>query len=225
MKKIVSLFFVIAAVSNLYSQSLEEIVRRQAQALKEDNYNNIQTLKITGSINQMGMALGMTNYYKAPDKSKVVISFSGQEIIQVFDGTKGYMINPMAGNTPQELPADQADNLKNNSSYKSPLTRYLAEKKLTLEGTENVNDKPAFKIKAVDGANTIYFFIDKSTWLPVRTSLVSGGMTVDTYQEWAEIKGLMLPKTSKTKSGVMEIIMTIENAEVNIPLEESFFKI
>ena len=38
---------------------------------------------------------------------------------------------------------------------------YFKDGKLTLEGQENVNDKPAFKLKANVGTNPIYMFVDK----------------------------------------------------------------
>jgi len=208
------------------AQTLEEIVNKQSQALKENKYNEIQTLKITGSMSQSGLTMTMTTYYKAPDKSRVVISFNGQDIIQLYDGNKGYLINPMTGNNnPQELPAEQAANMKNNSTFKSPLSRYFHEKKLTLEGTENLDDKPAFKIKVVDGGNTFYYYIDKSTWLPVKITAVSQGINIDTYQEWAEMSGVILPKVTRTSAGNIEIVINLEKAEVNIPLDDSLFKI
>ncbi len=220
---IITLFFL--CFTGIYAQSLAEIVSNQSKALKEDLYDDLKTLKITGNISQMGMSMGITIYYKEPDKSRVVISFNGQEIVQFFDGLKAYVINPMAGNTPQELPADQASNLKNNSSFRSPLSRYLKENKLTLEGKENVNNKPAFKIKVNEGGNTLYFFIDQDTWLPVKTTVMQGGINVETFQEWGEVDGLILPKVSKTKAGNMEIVINIEKAEKNIPLEDSLFKL
>ncbi|HCI54699.1 MAG TPA: hypothetical protein DFI01_02105 [Bacteroidales bacterium] len=227
MKKKVLTFLILTTCSLIgNAQTLEEIIKKQSQALKENKYDEIQTLKITGSMSQSGMTLTMTTFYKAPDKSRVVISFNGQDIIQFYDGNKGYIINPMTGNNnPQELPAEQAASMKNNSTFKSPLSRYLQEKKLTLEGTENLNNKPAFKIKAVDGGNTFYYYIDKSTWLPVKITAVSQGINIDTYQEWAEINGIIIPKVTRTTAGNIEIIINLEKVEVNIPLEDSLFKI
>jgi outer membrane lipoprotein-sorting protein len=177
-------------------------------------------------MSQMGMDLILNIYYKTPNKSKTVISFNGQEIIQVFDGEKGYMINPMMGSTePQELPVEQAESMKKQSQFKSPLSGYFAEGKLTLEGNENVKDKPAFKIKVNDPANTIYMFIDKATYMPVKTTATTGGVNVDTFMEWGEISGIMLPKVTTISAQGMEMVMYIESAEVNIPLEDSFFKV
>ena len=41
----------------------------------------------------------MTMWMKNPNKIKTVTSINGQEMIQVFDGVKGYTVNPMTGST------------------------------------------------------------------------------------------------------------------------------
>ena len=44
---------------------------------------------------------------------------------------------------------------------------------LPLNGEENVNDKPAYKLKAtIDGGTVIDLFIDKSSYLLVKTATV-----------------------------------------------------
>ncbi len=226
MKKLIfSMLTALLAVA-LNAQSLEEIVTKQSQALKEDKYNNVNTLKVTGKMSQMGMDLTMTTWYKAPNKIRLVLSVSGMEITQVFDGEKGYMINPMSGSDePQELPASQTESMKNNSSFKSPLSQYFKDGKLTLEGTENIKDKPAFKIKAIDGENIYYIFVDKTSYLPVKMSVTTSGITVDSYQEWSEMNGLMLPTKTTSQTEGMEFVMTLDNVEVNVPIEDTFFKV
>ncbi|MFN8239641.1 MAG: hypothetical protein U0X39_02690 [Bacteroidales bacterium] len=226
MKKFLVVFLTFAAIVSSSAQTLEEIVKKQSQALKESQYDNIKSLKITGKISQMGMDLTMNMYYKAPNLSKNVISFNGQEIVQVFDGEKAYMINPMTGSSdPQELPASQSENLRNNSSFKSPLGKYLKDGKLTLEGSEDVKGKAAFKIKAVDGENTYYMFVDKATYMLTKMNIVSSGMSIDTFMEWGDVNGLMLPKKTTTSASGMEILMIIDSAEINPSLEDSFFKV
>jgi len=226
MKKVILVLTAILAFVTINAQSLEEIVKKQSQALKEDKIANIKTMKITGKMSQMGMDLIMTIYFKAPNMVKIVMSFNGSDIIQVFDGTKAYMINPMTGSSdPQELPADQSDKLKNNETFRSPIARYFKEGKLTLEGEETVKDKPAYKIKAVDGANTFYCFIDKSSFLPVRMSTSVNGINIDSYAEWTDMNGIMLPKTTTTQASGMEFVMTFDNVELDVPIDDSFFKV
>jgi outer membrane lipoprotein-sorting protein len=226
MKKLIFILTGLFAFIIINAQSLEEIVKKQAKACGEEKFDNIKTLMITGKVSQMGMDISMVSYYKAPNKSKVVMTVNGAEIVQVFDGEKAYMINPMTGsNNPQEMSSDQANALKNNSSFKSPVSRYFKEGKLTLTGNDNVNSKPAFKLKAVDGAVSYDFYIDKGSFLPVKITTNTSGMSFDQDIEYGEISGLMLPKVSTTKTSGMEIKMTLDKADINIPIDDSVFKV
>ena len=104
---------------------------------------------------------------------------------------------------------------------------------LSLEPEEKVNDKPAYKIKeSLDGGNYIYHFIDKVTFLPLKlTANVSQqGQTfiVDSYlSDFTETNGILVPmKTTQSISSMgMEMVTTIEKIEVNIPMEDSIFKL
>ena len=66
------------------------------------------TVYMEGKVSQMGTEMPMIISVKKPDKVKVVITYSGMDIITTFDGEKGYMVNPLAGMTePVEIPAEQ----------------------------------------------------------------------------------------------------------------------
>ena len=73
-------------------------------------------------------------------------------------------------------------------------------------------------------------YIDKSTFLLLKTvaDLNQGGMavTVESFPtDYTETSGIFLPmKTTTTASG-MEIVTTFTKVEVDIPIEDSVFKI
>ena len=80
--------------------------------------SNVTTIKITGKMSAMGMEMPMEMLMKNPDKIKVIYSFNGQEMVSVFDGEKGYMINPMMGSSdPVELTGDQLKQVQNNNVF------------------------------------------------------------------------------------------------------------
>lgn len=217
---------------NLNSQSLDEIVKKYSAAMKSDKLASVTSIKITGKMSAMGMSLPMEMYMKNPNKIRVVYSFNGQEMISVFDGEKGYSMNPMTGgNTPVELTGDQLEQVKNSSAYKNELLTYFKEGKVTLEGEEQVNGKPAFKLKANVGTTPAYMFIDKGTYLIVKTSAtvqqMGQTMNVDTYMtDYFETEGVVMPrKTTAMTSGIEAGGITIDKVEVNIPIEDSAFKL
>jgi hypothetical protein len=169
---------------------------------------------------------------KNPDKLKQVMSFNGQEIITAIDGTKGYTINPMSGSTsPTEIPLSQVEQSKNSLIYYNYLDAYLKKGKLTLEGTENVSDKPAFKLKInMEGGTTMWIFIDKSSYYMVKATINANANGVDVvadviYSDFKDTNGVFLPMKQSTSANGMDIVMVYEKVEVNIPMEDSIFKL
>jgi hypothetical protein len=232
MKKIVFVLTGMLVACIINAQSLDEIVKKYSEANKQDKISAMSTIKITGKMSMMGMDLPLQMWMKNPNKIKTVTNFNGQEMVSVFDGTKGYSINPMTGSAePVEMTADQIKQTQNSNVFQNYMANYLKEGKLTLDGEEKVNDKPAFKIKAsLDGGNTTNMFIDKSSYLLVKTTTTvnSGGqtVTVDSYpSDYKETNGVLLPMKTTSSAQGMDFVIIFEKVEVNIPMEDSVFKL
>jgi hypothetical protein len=232
MKKNVLIIFCLFAVSAAFSQSLEEIVKNYTVANKIDQLSKFQTLKLTATVSVMGMEVPSEVWIKKPSKIKSVTSVNGEDIISVFDGEKGFSVNPMAGSsTPVEMTPDEIKNLKRSNIFENFLASYLKEGKLTLEGDEDVNGSPAFKIKALEDENTmLYFFIDKASYYIVKTSVstVAQGMpvTIDTYSsDFQEINGFMMAMKSTMSVSGMDLEFTYTKVEVDIPMDDSIFRL
>jgi hypothetical protein len=111
------------------------------------------------------------------------------------------------------------------------LAGYLKDGKLKLIGDENVNDKPAFKLQADLGdGNSSDMFIDKGSYLLVKTSstVTQNGTTVtsDTYpSDYKETNGILFPMKTTISTQGMEMILTFDKVEVNIPIEDTLFTI
>jgi outer membrane lipoprotein-sorting protein len=232
MKKLFLAVSFLLAVAALNSQSLEDIIGKYTVANKLDKISNFKTIRISAKTSVMGMDMPMEIWMKNPNKFKSVTSFNGQDIIQVFDGEKGYMVNPMAGSTdPVEMTTDQLKDVAKSNIFNNYVAQYLKDGKLTLEGEDNVNGKPVFKVKAsLDGGNSAVMFIDKSTYLILKTvaDVNQGGMAMSMESfpsDYTETNGILLPmKTSISASG-MEIVTTFTKVEVDVPIEDSVFKI
>jgi outer membrane lipoprotein-sorting protein len=223
-------FFLVVVVIN--AQSLEDIINKYTVANKLDKITDFKTLKITGKTSVMGMDMPVEIWMKSPNKIKSVSSFNGQDIIQVFDGEKGYMVNPMTGSAePVEMTADQVKSASRNNMFNNYMAEYLKEGKLTLEGEDNINGKPAFKIKAAIGeSSSATVFIDKSTYLILKTVANGnqGGMaiTMEAFPtDYSETNGILLPMKTTMSTNGMEIVTTYTKVEVDVPIEDSVFKI
>jgi len=232
MKKLLFLLTGLIAVAVINAQSLDEIVKNHSAAVKQDKLAEISTIKITGKMTAMGMEMPMVMLMKNPNKIRVTYSFNGQDMVSVFDGEKGYMINPMMGSAePVELTGEQLKQVQNNNAFQNQVVNYYKNGQITLEGTENVNDKPAFKLKVTDGTTPIYMFLDKESYMLLKMTTVAdqGGtsMEVETYlSDYVDIDGVIMPKkTTAMTNGMEAAVITFDKIEVNIPIEDSAFKV
>jgi hypothetical protein len=218
----------------LNAQTLEEIVKKYSAANKLDKMSSFSTIKLTAKTSAMGGEMIVETWMKNPNKIKVVTTVSGQEIVMVFDGEKGYMKNPMMGADVVEMdPVTAKQRIANENLFQNNLVNNYKKGQLSLEPEEKVNDKPAYKIKqTLDAGNVSYLFIDKTTYLPLKLNVTMSQQgqtfTVDSYpSNFTETNGIFLPmKTTQTVVGMgMEMVSTIEKIEVNIPMEDSIFKL
>jgi len=228
MKKLIFILAALITMSVIHAQSLEEIVKKYTTANKLDKVSALKTIKITGNMSMMGMEIPMTMWMKNPDKIKTVTSINGQEMIQVFDGVKGYTVNPMTGSAgPVEMTAEEVKQTIRTNMFQNYMATYLKNGQLTLSGEENVKNKPAFKLQAkIEGGTVIDLFIDKTSYLMVKISTTSSAVTFDSFPtEYTETNGFILPmKTISTAQG-MEIVMSFSRVEVDTPMDDSIFKI
>jgi outer membrane lipoprotein-sorting protein len=232
MKKLIFVMAGLIMMSVISAQSLDEIVKKYTEANKLDHVSSLKTIKVTANLSIQGMEMPMVLWMKNPNKIKSVTSFNGQDMIQVFDGDKGYVVNPMAGSTdPVEMTPDQVKQTLRNSMFQNFMANYFKNGQLTLDGEDKVNDKPAFKIKAtIEGGTVIDMYIDKSSYFLVKTSTTTsqGGMTVtvDSYPtDYTETSGVMIPMKTTTSAQGMDILINFTKVEVDVPMEDSVFKI
>jgi outer membrane lipoprotein-sorting protein len=232
MKKLIFIMAGLIIMSVISAQTLDEIVKKYTAANKLDQVSNLQTIKITANMSMMGMEMPMVMWMKNPNKIKSVTTFNGQEMIQAFDGEKGYVVSPMTGSTePVEMTEDQVKQTLRSSMFQNYMANYFKNGQLALAGEDKVNDKPAYKIKATaEGGTVIDMYIDKSSYLLVKTSTTTsqGGMTVtmDSYpSDYKETSGLLVPMKTTSSAQGMDIVINFTKVEVNLPMDDSLFKV
>ena len=228
MKKLIFVITGLIIMSVVSAQSLDEIVKKYSEANKLDKVANLKTIKITANMSMMGMEIPMVMWMKNPNKIKSVTTLNGQDMIQVFDGEKGFVISPMTGSTePVEMTPDQIKQILRSSMFQNYMATYLKNGQLKLAGEENVKDKPAYKIEAtVEGGTVIDMFIDKSSYFLVKTATTVSGVAMEMYPtDYTETNGIMIPMKTSTSAQGMDILMNFTKVEVDLPMEDSIFKI
>lgn len=232
MKKLFLTLTCLLAVAVVSAQSLEEIVKKYSAANHLDKVGALKTIKITGSMSMMGMDLPIEIWMKNPNKIRSVTNINGQEIVQAFDGTKGYMINPMQGSAePAEMSAEDVKQIQRNNMFQNYMAEYLKNGQLALVGEEGVNGNPAYKVKAtIEGGTAVDMFIDKSSFLLVKSSITVDNqgmsMVIDSYpSDYKETNGIYLPMKTTTSAMGQEFVQTYSKVEVDIPMDDSIFQI
>jgi hypothetical protein len=232
MKKLfltITFLFVVIIVN---AQSLEDIINKYTVANKLDSISRFKTIKITSTIKSKVLFMRaerfIETWMKNPDKLKTVTSVNGQDILQVFDGEKGYTI--IASKKPIEMTSEMMEDFTKNNLFQNYMTNYLKNGQLALEGEDNVNGKPAFKLKvALDGGNNAYMYIDKDSYLLEKTVVFNKrGMTkiFESYlTDYTEINGILLSMKTTTTAGATEDVTTITKVEFDIPIGDSEFKV
>jgi len=132
---------------------------------------------------------------------------------------------------PVEMTPDQVKQIGRSNYFNNYMAQYYKEGKLRLEGEESVNGKQAYRIKADLGNSTsALMYIDKASSLLVKTVATVNqqgmDMTVETYpSDYTETKGVLLPMKTTTSTSGMEIIIRFTKVEVDVPIEDSIFKL
>jgi outer membrane lipoprotein-sorting protein len=226
MKKLIFIMTGLIMMSVINAQSLEEIVKKYTAANKLDQVANLKTIKITANLSVMGMEMPMEMWMKNPNKVRSVTTFNGQEMVNVFDGEKGFVVNPMTGSTdPVEMTPEQVAQTLRSNMFQNSMANYLKNGQLKLNGEENVNDKPAYKLTAtIDGGTVIDLFIDKSSYFLVKTASTAAGVAMESYpSDYTETNGIMIPMKTTTSAQGMDILINFTKVEVDVPMEDSIF--
>ena len=153
-------------------------------------------------------------------------------LIQTYNGTEGWVINPFAGvTTPQPMTEDQLKSMKYQADSDGMLWNW-AEKgyKVTLEGQEDMEGTSCYKIKLVTEPGDIFtFWIDADTYILLRQNakiMVMGNESEnDTYfSNYTMLDGIAMPGKAETKmQGQLLMTLIFEKMELNQELEDTLF--
>ncbi|HMQ91334.1 MAG TPA: outer membrane lipoprotein-sorting protein [Flavilitoribacter sp.] len=233
LKKLPILMVALTAAFSVSAQSLDEILNSYFENTGGlEKWRALETTRMTGKISMGPMEFAGVISSKKPNKQRVEVDVQGQKVVQAYDGTTAWWINPFAtGPEAQPVPDEMAEEMK-KEEFENPFLDY--EKKgstVELLGEEAVEGTATFKVKLTkkNGDVQTYFF-DKEYFVPImmQASVSSGqakGQITETYfSDYQEVDGYMMPFFLEVKiGGETTQKITIEKVEVNPPLEDAFF--
>ncbi len=170
-------FFFFSAVFFLFpilasSQSLNEIIDLQFDAVKQDKFNKLQTIIKKINVKEGSVSTPMVIYHKRQNKIRIELGEDGNKNTTTYNGKTGWTFSKESGDT---APIPLTGRLLDEIKFMADLDGYFfcyREKghELELLGTEKVGGKNTFKIRCKrPTGDEALLFIDSKTYLLVRT--------------------------------------------------------
>ena len=242
MKKLV--VFVIAIVTSIsvQGQTLDEILSNYFENIGgKEKLASVKGIKMTASINQMGMTIPLEIYNFADGKQMTVVSFQGKSFKSgVFDGETLWSTNFMTMKA-EKSDAEATANFKlsigdfpdsfldyKKKGYKAELLG-----KETIDGTETFKIKLTKKPITVDGKkeeNIEFHFFDTENFVPIaihteiKSGQAKGMMSVVSMSDYDEVDGIYFPfSMTQGVKGQPGQPITISKIELNPTVDAKEF--
>jgi hypothetical protein len=218
------------------AQTVDDILARNLKAKGGlDTLKAIQTLRMTGTMTiGPGMDAPFTMIFKRPNELRMDFTVQGMTVTQAFDGTQGWMTNPMAGaREPQLMPPEALKAIEQQADFDGPLVDYRAKgHTVELIGKDKADGHDAWKLKlTLKSGEVRYYYLDAESYLEVRVEGTSNMRGVEVQNEgtlgdYKEVAGVMFPHLMESgpKASAMKQKMVVQKIEVNLPLDDGRFR-
>jgi outer membrane lipoprotein-sorting protein len=218
------------------AQTVDEIIAKNNEAKGGlDKIKAVKTARMTGRMTVgPGIEAPVVLEFKRPNSMRMDITIQGMTVTQAYDGTKAWMLNPLQGSKePQELSGEELKMTEEQADLDGPLIDYKAKgNQVELVGKEKVEGADAYKLKVTLKNGTVrHIYIDAEHFLEIKDEskrMIRGTeMEADTIVgDYKEVSGLMLPHSidSGQKGAPQRQKVIIEKIEINVPIDESRFK-
>jgi outer membrane lipoprotein-sorting protein len=222
-------------------QTADEVVEKHLAALGgRAALGKLTSRKSTGTVT-IGTPNGDISgpievYSKPPNKTRAymhldlsALGMSDKMILeQKFDGTAGWMLNSMQGNT--AIVGNQLHNMRNNM-FPSPLMSYkTAGTKIEVLPKEQVGGKEAIVLLVTPKEGSVArVFMDAETYLIMRAIAKVNSPELGEFEQTSEpsdyrdVDGVKVPFLQKNTSPVQSITIRFDKIEHNVPVDDAMF--
>ena len=217
--------------------TVDELVAKNLEARGgQAALDAIKTIRFEGRlvVNQGQIELKYTEVKKRPGKVRTDAVLQGMNLIQAYDSASGWKVYPIYGRKdPEKMSSDEAKSLVEEGEIGGPLEHWKEQgKTVTYLGTEEVEGTPAHKLRVVRKNGDLSFvYLDPDYFLEIRVldQRTEQGAQVEVETDlgdYEKVNGVYFPFSieagSKGSSDKQKTI--IEQAEANIPVDDSIFQ-
>ena len=215
--------------------SIDEIVAKHlASKGGPDKWKAIQTQKMTGVAISQGFQLAVTIFAKRPNKARqeLTVEVPGRPamtIVNLFDGTKAWTINPMSGDsTPISMPDAETAIAKAQSDFEGVLVDYKTKGYTVVEVDQaRVAGKPTHHLKVTrNDVPAQHIYLDPETFVEMRVTTEGPTASETDLSDYKAVEGVMVPHLLKiSQNGALQAEIRISKVEFNLPLDDALFRI
>ncbi len=166
-------------------------------------------------------------------KVRLNLTLQGLTIVQSYDGTNGWAIQPFGGRKdPEALSSDDVKSLQEEADIEGGLVDYKAKGNVvTYLGLEDVDGAPAHALRvALKNGDTQTWYLDPDAWLAVRITTRSIQRGVENvsqtdFGDYEKVGGLYFPfeQESGPKGSSQRQRVTLDKVELNTAIDETQF--
>jgi hypothetical protein len=225
----------VMACATAYAQTAGEIIAKHLAARGGlEKIKAVQTERVSGHISfGVGTEGPFIVESKRPMKMHMEIVLQGKSLVRGFDGKTGWQINPFAPQTgPQPMTAEDSANIAKEADFDGPMVDSQAKGvHIELAGKEDVDGKPAWKIKVTLSDGTVdYYFIDQASylvtqWQGERTAQGKPVTYISKFSDFRKVGALTFPFAVESTSAGSDVKqqITTDKIELDVPLGDSLF--
>ena len=215
---------------------LDDVINKSIEAQGGlDKIKAIKTMKMTGKMVLGGgqIEAPITSYSKRPHSNRMEISIQGQKIIEAFDGTTKWSVNPMMGSKDPQKANDEDTKAAMDDSdvVEGPLVNWKEKgHSAELLGKEDVEGSMAYKIKVtMKSGNIQTIYLDEKSFLTVKMVAKVKRMGQEFEAEsmpgnYKPVEGVLMPFSMEMKvNKQVGMQMQFEKLEANVPVDDALF--
>jgi len=209
----------------------QEVLAKYVQAIGgRVNNEKIKSRLMKGSLEipAAGIKGTFENYAAAPGKSLNKATLAGVgEIVEGFDGTTAWSINPIQGNRDKQ--GEELAQTKLTYNFYREVNLDKLYPKVELKGMEKLGDKDVYVIVGTpESLPSETFYFDTKTGLLLRqdSTIISpeGKMPTKTFfEDVREVDGIKIPFKIRSVLPQFEIVVTITEVKNNVSVEDAMF--
>lgn len=230
---IISAFATLLSTINLLAQNVDEIINKHIEARGGvENWNKIETLKITGTLTGFSTVKNFTTIQKQPNLYRSDFGLGKFDVVLSYNGESGWTIDPWFDvSFPRVLNSSEENVVLQKAEICSPFLNYK-QKGYVVEflGKEKVEGIEVFKLKLVRENNRVEtWYLNADTYLEFKQESVWDDFGYPTPQEtffddFRSVENVTMPFYVERSFLIRNRITEISKVEINQQVSVDYFQ-